>query len=1194
MRRTKLNRVLSLVLVFIMVLSMVPAGVLAAEPATWTRVEPAAITAEDTVMVTMTNPYGVTYALHTVKASKGNLAKVVTVEGDTVTTDGTADYGWTVTPVEGGYTLNVGELFLYTIDNNNGVRMGDTQAVWAITDGYLATADTAGNTRYLGVYDNNGGDYGAVATPNWRAYKNTTGNTKDQTLGFFKLTTGAVTPDPTEPVPTEPTPTEPVSGTVTLEDGSYVIWESTQNKAASSLAADKGYGYLSAVDKDAAGADERFTLANVGEGRFTLVDAHGRYLYMKGDYNSFNVSADVPAEGHLWTLEDAGEGLVTLKNVLKDKTVAYDTAYNSFGAYPEITETRLSKLTFTAVSGEVTPDPTDPTEPSEPQPTEPEVPDQETAGLMTEAPKNGDTVLIYNAANTAVLGAEPSGKRQSGITAADVNGEIVLTAEMAQLLVTVEDGQYIFTLDGKYLTSAETGNGLSFTDTLTDCGKWTLEAVSGKWIIKNVGANYNGNHNQALEYYNGFTTYGVKETDIYLMDFYMVAGAKQEGVVTELHEGDTVVIFNPANGKALSSEYDGFYNKGTDVTFADGKLSGWSAADVWTVGLGADGAYTFSTADGKMLSMGTSYSSTPLDDVNRDWSIHPAITENCFYIKNVARNTYIEWYADKNNWSSYYNNSNEALFAQMFYLVTGEAGEPGTNKPAAGEQVVLYNLSAQGVLAAEGENQVIENALTTVENGAATPANGGVVFTVEHNGEYYRFFNETYGYLCSNGTGNNAFYAPEASEDADWLMLDGKSGGFFLESRTAKFNGKYSQYLEYYSDSYKTYSMYNVTDYDIYEFFFYPVAEGVNLTGSIVNAPAVTFGTLADAFVGTEYTFSFEVEAVFGVESLSVQVNGTELALTEDHVYTVPAELVKGSALTVTVSGVDTKGVAFSQTATVAVKDEPVILEVAPAAGTQTGADKRPVISVTVANAGATPTVAMTVNGVAVETKLENGVITHTPAADLADGRTTVAVTVTRADGKSVSKTWSFTVGESQYELYFGQLHSHTTYSDGSGSLESALDYIGSLPESANVDFVAFTDHSNYFDSKNAVNPEGALYDMSIATADSQKLWSAYKGAVADFNARQDSVVAIGGYEMTWSGGPGHINTFNTPGIVSRNNSTLNNKTGDAGMKAYYALLSQAEGAQSISQFNHPGTTFGNFSDFAYWDAVIDSRMYLV
>lgn len=47
-------------------------------------------------------------------------------------------------------------------------------------------------------------------------------------------------------------------------------------------------------------------------------------------------------------------------------------------------------------------------------------------------------------------------------------------------------------------------------------------------------------------------------------------------------------------------------------------------------------------------------------------------------------------------------------------------------------------------------------------------------------------------------------------------------------------------------------------------------------------------------------------------------------------------------------------------------------------------------------------------------------------------------------------------------------------------------------------------------------------------------------------------------------------------------------------MKAYYALLSQTEGANSISQFNHPGTTFGNFKDFSYWNPVLDSRMYMV
>ena len=144
------------------------------------------------------------------------------------------------------------------------------------------------------------------------------------------------------------------------------------------------------------------------------------------------------------------------------------------------------------------------------------------------------------------------------------------------------------------------------------------------------------------------------------------------------------------------------------------------------------------------------------------------------------------------------------------------------------------------------------------------------------------------------------------------------------------------------------------------------------------------------------------------------------------------------------------------------------------------------------------------------------------------------------------------------------------------------------------MQFVAFTDHSNYFDSTSAANPEGALYDMSLASADSQNLWNTYRKTVADFNASQSDIVAIAGFEMTWSGGPGHINTFNSPGIVSRNNSTLNEKPNDAGMKAYYALLDRPEGVNTISQFNHPGKTFGNFTDFSYWDAVTDTRMYLV
>ena len=544
----------------------------------------------------------------------------------------------------------------------------------------------------------------------------------------------------------------------------------------------------------------------------------------------------------------------------------------------------------------------------------------------------------------------------------------------------------------------------------------------------------------------------------------------------------------------------------------------------------------------------------------------------------------------------------------LYRVDPASADQPSGDLPKPGDKFVIYNQNAQAVLAAENDSKSIDKADTEVKDGKATPANGAVVFTVEKNGEYLRFKSEAYGYLCSNGTGRNAFYSKDFTEegvttdDADWLVrtCSGGVGGYELESRTAKYSG-HSQWLEYFSDVFQTYSMYSSTgdlDYTIYSFFFYPVADGVNVDGGIVNAPAVDFGTILAAYVGQPYTLNFAVDAVFGVKTLSVKLGEKQLDYTETetgYTVTIPTADVTGEKLVVTVSGEDNKGVAFTQSAEIPVLDEPVISNVTPAQGAQTGAEKRPTISAEISNAGENASVTMTVNGEKVDAAYANGEVTYTPAAAMADGKVTVTVTVKRADNKETSKTWSFTIGEATFQRYFGQLHSHTQYSDGAGSLESALAYIKALPDNANVDFVAFTDHSNYFDKSGAANPEGALYDMTKATEYSQQTWKSYKDAVAAFNAENaGSMVAIAGFEMTWSGGPGHINTFNTPGIVSRNNTTLNNKTKDAGLQAYYKLLSQKEGANSISQFNHPGTTFGNFIDFGYWDAVVDTRMYMV
>ena len=1019
-------------------------------------------------------------------------------------------------------------------------------------------------------------------------------------------------------------------------------------------------------------------------------------------------------------------------------------------------------------------------------------------GIVSEL-HDGDKVVIFNPTNLKALSTSYSGYYNKGVDVTLTDGKLEgYTDEEIWTVGVNGDGSYTFsTSEGKKLSLGASYTSMPLDDVNPN---WIVSeaATADCFYIKNAAR---GNYVEFQPNYGTWSAYtSINDEALFAQQFYLVADETEpedpvdppvdpepEEPKGPVKAGDKVIIYNPANMKALSSTYNGYYNNGVDVTLAEGKLEGYTDAEIWTVGVNEDGSYTFSTADGKKLSLGASYSSMPLDDVNTDWNVLPAETADCFYIKNTVRGSYIEWYASKNNWSSYGSiGSNEALFAQQFYLVVEDSGEqpedPKPEEPAGdkltsadqfvsgtyvmvvsggyamsnlngtwievvqpeikdgkvvdaknaiwtltvegssvtitdingatikpkggnnngissgdydwawsfndandtftfkgtgsdtvtlasnasedatyggfhkfrayknttvsknpsqypfeftlypyveevvenalpneGDKVVIYNASAQGVLGAENDTQSISNVLAVIweyEEGPSTvqPENGGVVFTVSKNGNYYRFYNEAYGYLCSNGTGNNAFYTQEASEDADWTLLRGKEGGFNLESRTAKYNGQYSQYLEYYNDSYKSYSMYNVTDYSIYEFYFYPLEEGVSTYKDVVHMPEVNFLSGDEAaYFGQDWVVEFELDSAFPLVEGTLEVEfgnqdedsgeyskilDAEVTGPVNGIYTITvpaAELAKVTGWPALVVSAEFEGEAkISHMLGSELIDEPSVGDVTPLANAQTGEDKRPVISAEIINAGEGATVTMTVNGETVVSAYDGSKVTYTPSSDMADGRTTVVVTVVRADGKETSKTWSFTVGESTYQLYFGQLHSHTTYSDGSGSLDSALSYIANLPESANVDFVAFTDHSNYFDASGAANPEDALYDTSLATSKSQELWAEYTGSIDEFNASQSDVVALGGFEMTWSGGPGHMNTFNTEGIVSRNNTTLNNKTNDAGMKAYYALLSREEGADSINQFNHPGSTFGTFSDFAYWDAVIDSRIQLV
>ena len=1165
------TRLLSALLSLVMLVSLLPVSVFAAEPeaGTWTKVELADITADDTVAITMTKGDSTWVLPNNGDAKAAAKAITGTVSGNTLTTSEKDLFGWKVVKGADSFQLVSAATgkYLYSTSSNNGIRQGTGEnRDWVVDteSGYLKNVALS---RYVGVYNNQ----------DWRSYTSVHANIAGQTLGFWKLST----------VPARESGI--VTDLTTLQNGDKVVVFNPANKKALSSVYN-GF-YNTGVDVELTGGKltgytdaELWTVNRTESGAYTFSTAEGKKLSMDTSYSSTPLDkANVD-----WELSAAATAdCFYIKNVGRGSYLEWYAEKNNWSSYGTIgsNEPLFAQQLYLVVAE--SPEPGQPEDPSAPL-------------------KNGDQVVIYNPANLKALSSEYSGFYNKGTDVTLTGGKLAGFTEADIWTVGVnDDGSYTFsTADGKKLSMDEKYSSTPLDKAHT---AWTLEqaATEGCYYIKNVGRS------SYLEWYaeknnwSAFGTIGSNEA-LFAQAFFKI---QKSGIVTSVSNGDQVVVFNPANGKALSTEYTGFYNKGTDVTLANGKLSGYTKADIWTVGVNADGSYTFSTADGKKLSMDEKYSSTPLDKAHTGWSILPAATENCVYIQNVGRSSYLEWYAEKNNWSAFGTiGSNEALFAQQLYLVGDEMDQPAGSLPQEGAQVVLFNQNAQGVLAQQNDNTdspAVNNVSAQITDGKAIPENGGVVFTVERSGEYYRFRNETYGYLCSNGTGNNAFYSQTASEDADWTVepCSGGVGGYQLESRTAKFNGRYSQYLEYYSDSYKTYSMYNVTDYTIYSFFFYGVADSVKLDGGVVNDPAVVFTSADTVKAGQDYTLTFTVNDVKDISKLEILVDGAAAGVITDYTadgknYTanIPAAMLAGSdQVTLTVRVTNASGASYSGSLVLTVVDEPSIGAVTPLKGSQTGSDKRPVISAEIINAGENPTLEMTVNGQKVNAVYAGGRLTYTPAADMTDGRTNVTVTVTRADGKTASFNWFFTVGQAQYQLYFGQLHSHTQYSDGAGSLDAALDYVKNLPESANVQFVAFTDHSNYFDTTGAANPEGALYDMSLASASSQETWNSYRSSVAAFNeANAGSLVALAGFEMTWSGGPGHINTFNTPGIVSRNNSTLNNKTDYAGMRAYYALLSQQEGADSLSQFNHPGNTFGTFGDFAFWDPVIDSRMYMV
>ena len=160
-----------------------------------------------------------------------------------------------------------------------------------------------------------------------------------------------------------------------------------------------------------------------------------------------------------------------------------------------------------------------------------------------------------------------------------------------------------------------------------------------------------------------------------------------------------------------------------------------------------------------------------------------------------------------------------------------------------------------------------------------------------------------------------------------------------------------------------------------------------------------------------------------------------------------------------------------------------------------------------------------------------------------------LAATIAVALALSVPQAASAEALAGNYNYYFGNLHSHTSYSDG---VLTPSDAFRHAREAARMDFHAVTDHGYYM--QEATN----LHHWFLAHEEADEFYEPGR------------FVTLVGYEWTFT--DGHMNGFATPRAASRD--TQRNLT------AFLEFLAEYDG---IGVFNHPSYDIQpNWNDFEY------------
>ena len=154
-----------------------------------------------------------------------------------------------------------------------------------------------------------------------------------------------------------------------------------------------------------------------------------------------------------------------------------------------------------------------------------------------------------------------------------------------------------------------------------------------------------------------------------------------------------------------------------------------------------------------------------------------------------------------------------------------------------------------------------------------------------------------------------------------------------------------------------------------------------------------------------------------------------------------------------------------------------------------------------------------------------------------------------------------------QDNVYFGNLHSHTSYSDGSGKPAQAYKHARDV---AHVDFLAITEHNH------AQAEQGAAADRQdgILIAKDHSLYSgpASTSLISAAHAanKDGTFVALYGQEFSSISSGNHINVFEIPDVITVPNGAFDQ------LVTLLDTVRDSRNKQPIVQFNHPGLNTKN------------------